>query len=152
MNFADVIERLKNLGIGFQTQRAEKYRAIEFPLAVDADIQQALVVVLELYPTAAVGNDLTEVVTLRRDAFKKHSRRSMQLRNNDALGSVDDERTVLGHQRNFAEEHFLFLDVADSFYPGLGILVEHCQADSDFERGGVGHAALFALSYVVLQL
>ena len=76
----------------------------------------------------------------------------MQLRNDDALGAVDDERAVLGHQRNFAEEDFLLLDVADGLVAGLRVLVVNRQADGDFQRSGVGHAALFALRHVVFQL
>ena len=54
--------------------------------------------------------------------LEKHARRTVQLRNDDALGAVDDERAVVGHQRNFAEEDFLFLDVANALLaasPGL---------------------------------
>ena len=35
---------------------------------------------------------------------------------------------------------------------GLGVLVVDREADRDLERSGVGHAALFALRLVVLQL
>src|ERR1700722_815866 len=76
----------------------------------------------------------------------------MQLRNDDAFGAVDDERAVFGHQRDFAEEDLLLLDVSDSLDAGLGILVEDREANSYFERSGVGHAALFALGDVVFQL
>ena len=76
----------------------------------------------------------------------------MQLADDDALGAVDDERAVVGHQRDFAEENFLFLDVADGLVAGLGVLVENREPDGDFERGGIGHAALFALGHVVFQL
>ena len=57
-----------------------------------------------------------------------------------------------GHQRNVAEEHFLLFDVADGAVAGLRILLEDGQPHRDFERGGVGHAALFALVHVILQL
>ena len=117
----ELVESANDIGIGLQAEGAQKHRAVELALAVDTDIQQVLVVVFELDPAAAVRNDLAEEVALRLNAFKEHARRTMQLRNNDALGTVDDERAVLGHQRNFAEEHFLFLDVADGLvcrFPG----------------------------------
>ncbi len=76
----------------------------------------------------------------------------MQLRNDHALGAVDDEGAVVGHQRNFAEEDFLLLDVADGLVAGFGVLVVNGQPDGDLERRGVGHAALFALGHVVFQL
>ena len=76
----------------------------------------------------------------------------MQLADDDALGAVDDEGAVFGHQRNFAEEDFLFLDVANALAARLGIFIEDGQPNRDFERRRVGHAALFALRHVVLQL
>ncbi len=56
------------------------------------------------------------------------------------------------HQRDVAEEDFLLLHVAQALDAGLGVLVVDLQADGDLERSGVGHAALFALGLVVLQL
>ena len=56
------------------------------------------------------------------------------------------------HQRNVAEEDFLLLDVAEALDAGLRILVVDGEADGDLERSGVGHAALFALGLVILQL
>ena len=76
----------------------------------------------------------------------------MQLRHNDALGAVDDEGAVGGHERDIAEEDFLLLHVAQTLDPCLRILVVDLQADGDFERGGIRHAALFALGLVVLEL
>ncbi len=75
----------------------------------------------------------------------------MQLADNDALGSIDNECAVLRHQGNVAEEDFLLLDVADGTVTGL-ILVPDGEPHRDFERSGVGHAALFAFRHVVLQL
>ena len=70
----------------------------------------------------------------------------------DALGAVDDERAVLGHQRDIAEEDFLFLDVAYVLGAGVGVLVVYGEPYGDLQRGRIGHAALFALDDVVLQL
>ena len=76
----------------------------------------------------------------------------MQLADDHALGAVDDERAVLGHQRNIAEENFLLLDVANGLRARVRILVVNREADGDLERRGIGHAALLALGHVVLQL
>src|SRR5258705_1708075 len=78
--------------------------------------------------------------------------RTVELRHDDALGAVDDEGAVLAHQRNVAEEDFLLLHVAQALDAGLGVLVVDLEPDRDLERCGVGHAALFALGLVVLQL
>ncbi len=76
----------------------------------------------------------------------------MQLADDHALRSIDDERPVLRHQRNVAEENLLFLNVADGAVPGLSVLVENSQTHGDLKRRGVSHTALFALGHVVLQL
>src|SRR5271170_848989 len=76
----------------------------------------------------------------------------MQLRNDDAFGAVDDEGTVLGHQRNFTEENFLLFNIANRFVPGLRIFVVDREANRDLQRSRVRHAPLFALRHLVLQL
>src|SRR5690349_12922823 len=45
--------------------------------------------------------------------IEEHARASVQLRDDDALGAVDDERAVLGHQRHLAEIDLLLADVLD---------------------------------------
>ena len=89
---------------------------------------------------------------MRGNALEEHAGRTVQLRNDDALGAVDDEGAVVGHQRDFAEEDLLLLDVADRLGAGLGVLVVNGKPDGDLERRGVSHAALFALGHVVFQL
>ena len=84
--------------------------------------------------------------------WKKAPGERCSWRDDDPLGAVDDERPVLGHQRDVAEVDLLLLDVADGLDAGLGILVPDDEADRDLERHGVGHAALLALVDVVLQL
>src|SRR6202158_2222364 len=76
----------------------------------------------------------------------------MELADDDALGAVDDERAVLGHQRDVAEVDLLLLDVADGLDAGLRVLVPDHEADRHLQRHGVGHAALLTLVDVVLQL
>ena len=76
----------------------------------------------------------------------------MQLADDHTLGAVDNERPILGHQRNIAKEDFLLLDVANTLRAGLRVFVKDGETDGDFERGRVGHPALFALVHVILQL
>ena len=100
----DLIERAQNFLVGLHAQRAQENRAEEFALAVDADVQNILGVVLELDPRAAVGNNFPEEIAAVVGRFVKHARRAVQLADDHALGAVDDERAVVGHQRNVAEE------------------------------------------------
>ena len=95
---------------------------------------------------------LPRIVALRLNALEEHARRAVQLRHDHALGAVDDERSVVRHQRDFAEEDFLLLDVPDALLPRLRVLGIHRQPDGDFQRRRVRHAALLALQHVVFQL
>ena len=151
-NALDLVERAQNVFIRFHAQSAQENRAQEFALAVDAHVQNVFRVVLELDPRSAIRNNLAEEIAAIVGGFVKHARRAMQLADDDALGAVDDECAVLGHQRNIAEENFLFLDVANVFRARLGVFVVNRQADGDLERRGIRHAALLAFVHVVFEL
>src|SRR5688572_4284997 len=73
----------------------------------------------------------------------------MQLGNDDALGTVDNESTVVGHQRNFTEEHFLFFNVTNRQCFRFRILVINRQTDLYFERNAIAHAAFLTLLLIV---
>src|SRR5262249_10287786 len=75
---------------------------------------------------------------------------AMKLRNDHTLSSVDDERAIVSHQRNLAEEDFLFLDVADRLDVRIRILVVNRETNLHLERHAVTHAALLALLLIVL--
>ena len=146
------VEGLQNVFAGTQAESAQEDRAQEFALAVNAHVQHVLLVVFELHPRSAVRNDLAQEVGAVVRGLEEDARRTVQLADDHALGAVDDERAVLRHQRNVAEEDFLLFNVADRAVAGLRVLVEDRQTHRDLERRGVGHAALFALGHVVLQL
>ena len=146
------VKRPQNVFARTQPQGAQENRAQEFALAVDAHVQHVLLVVLEFHPRSAVGNDLAQEVGAVVGGLEEHARRTVQLADDHALGAVHDKRAVLGHQRHIAEEHFLFLDVANRSVAGLRVLLVDGQAHGDLERRGVGHAALLALAHVIFQL
>src|SRR5581483_2005711 len=146
------IEGFQDIFAGAQAEGPQEDRAQKFPLAVDADVKHVLLVVLELHPRTPVGNDLPQEVSAVVGGLKEHARRTVQLADDHALRAVDDESAVLRHQRYVAKEDFLLLDIADGTVAGLGVLVEDGQPHRDLERGGIRHAALFALRHVVLQL
>src|SRR5262245_46728807 len=76
----------------------------------------------------------------------------MHLRDDDALGAVDDEGAVRGHERHIAHKDVLLLDVLDRAGPGFLVHIEHDEAESHLQRCGEGHAALLALIDVVFRL
>src|SRR5262249_15532251 len=151
VQLVDVVEGPDDLVGAAQAEGAEEDGSQELSLAVDAHVEQVLGVVLELHPRAAIRDDLRDVERL---VFRveERARRAVELRDDDPLGAVDDERAVLGHQRGVAEVDLLRLDVADGLAAGLGVLVPDYQPDRHLQRHGVGHAALLALVDVVFQL
>src|SRR5450631_3558554 len=93
-NGVDGVEGLEYFLVRTQAQSAQEDGAEELALAIDADVKRVLLVVFELDPGAAVRNDLAEEVGAIAGRLKEDAGRTMQLRNNDALGAVDDERAV----------------------------------------------------------
>ena len=64
VQLVDVVERADDLVGAAQTERAQEHRRQELPLAVDADVEQVLGVVLEFHPGPAVRDDLRDVERL----------------------------------------------------------------------------------------
>ena len=83
--------------------------------------------------------------------IEEHARRTVHLRDDDALGAVDDERAVRRHEGHVAHVDVLLLDVLDRLGAGVGIDIEHDQAQRHLERRGEGHAALAALVDVIFR-
>ncbi len=110
-------------------------------------MKQAFLIVFEFDPRTAVRNYLCEIFVAV--ALEENARAAMELRYDDALGTVDDERSVIGHQRDLAEEHVLFLDVANCRNAGFRVLVEDRQTDLDLQRNAVRHAPLLTFLLVV---
>ena len=139
-------------------ERQQQRRHRQLAAAVDADMDQVLGVELEVEPRAAIGDDaggeqvLARAVGLALVVVEEHARRAVHLADDDALGAVDDEGAVVGHERHVAHVDVLLLDVADRARAGFLVDVPHHEPQRDLERRGVGHAALLALLDVVLRL
>ena len=81
----------------------------------------------------------------------KKAGRALELVDNDPLGAVDDKHAIVGHQRQSTEEHLLLFNVAHRLNPGGLVVLESDQANGDFHRCLVGHAALNALLHRVFR-
>src|SRR4051812_32184750 len=85
-------------------------------LAVDADADGVALIDVELEPGTTRGDDLDREDVLAgglvQVAVEVDARRTDQLRNNNALGAVDDEGALAGHHREIAHEDGLRLDFA----------------------------------------
>ena len=76
--------------------------------------------------------------------IKKDTWRTMQLRHDDAFGSIDNKGPGIGHQRQVAHVDFLLFYVFHRFLLGGTLLVINDQADLDAQRRRIGHTAQFA--------
>ena len=68
----------------------------------------------------------------------------MQLGHDHALGTIDDEGTGFGHQRQVAHVDFLLFHVLHRLLLGRAFLVIDDQADLDPQRRTIAHAAQLA--------
>ena len=146
------VEGAQNVFAGTQAESTQENRTQELALAIDTYVEHVFLVVFELDPGTAVRNDLAEEVGAIVCGLEEHARRAVQLADDDTFGAINNEGAVLRHQRNIAEEYFLFFDVANRTIPGLCVLIKDGETHGDLERRRVRHAALFALVHVVLQL
>ncbi|ETC89470.1 hypothetical protein XHC_0993 [Xanthomonas hortorum pv. carotae str. M081] len=137
-------------------KRTQQDRHRQLATTVDTGEQRILRVELEVQPGAAVRNDagaveqLARTVGLATVVVEEHTRRAVQLREDHALGAVDDEGTVVGHQRDFAQIDLLLLHVLDGLGRRLAV-VDH-QAHGHAQRRAVAHATLTAFTLVKHRL
>ena len=143
--------------LAVEAERIEQRRHRNFAAAVDTRIDDVLGIELDVEPGAAVRNDaggeqqLARRMRLALVVIEEHAGRTVHLRDDDALGAVDDERAVVGHERNVAHVDILLLDVLDRTRARLFVDIEHDQPQRHLERRGIGHAALAALVDVIFR-
>ena len=153
----DVVEGGQDLFL-VHAQGIEEGGGRQLAAAVDADEDDVLGVELEVEPRAAVGDDaggeqqLARGVGLALVVVEEDARRTVHLGDDDALGAVDDEGALVGHERDVAHVDVLLLDVLDGAGAGFLVGFEHDQAQLDLQRRGIGHVALDAFLDVVLRL
>src|SRR5204862_1062214 len=118
-------------------ERAQQGRDRWLPLPVDARVDDALLVDLELGPRATRGHQVRRE-DLLGGILRLHqvgAGAAHELRHDHALGAVDDERAPLGHHREVPHEDGLLADLAR-------LLVD--EADRYRERSLVGQVLLTA--------
>ena len=131
----DGIEIGDDVAVGRVAQRAEEGRREELAAtaaAVEVDVKQVVGVELHFQPGAAVGNDAERVEDLAvevRGFLEADARRAVELGDDDALGTVDDECAAAGHHRQFAHVNALL------FHARLVL-----QLEGHVERGGEAFA------------
>ena len=152
----ELVEGREDL-LAVHAERHQERRHRDLAAAVDARVHDVLGVELDVEPGAAIGNDaggeeqLAGGVRLALVVVEEHARRAVHLRDDDALGAVDDEGAVVRHERHVAHVDVLLLDILDGLRAGFLVDIEHDEAQRHLQRRGIGHVALPALLDVVFR-
>ena len=142
------------------SERAQDDRHRQFAATVDTREYAVFRIELEVEPGTAVRNNacreqqLARAVRLALVVIEEHARRTVQLRHDDALGAVDNKRTVIGHQRHFAEINFLLANVLDRLRRAAGFLVidDKAHEHANWRRvGQAAHLTFFDVKYRLAQ-
>src|SRR4029453_11379545 len=83
---------------------------------------------------------------------EEHAGRALQVADDRALGAVDDERALVGHERQLAQVHFLAPLLADRLGLGFLVVIEDDEPQRDLQRDREGHPAVVAFLDRVLRL
>ncbi len=136
-----LIEHLKDF-FRLVPQRTQENRCRQLTTTVNSREHLILGIKFKVEPGTTVRDDSRAVEQLARRVrlttvmIEENTRRPVQLRYDNALGSVDNEGAVIGHERNLAHVDILFFDVFDGFRRCF--LVVNDKADFDAKRAGVG--------------
>ena len=125
-------------------ERPQEHRRGDLARPVHADPKDVVGILLELEPCASGRHDRRVIARHARlvdgDAAV-NARTADELADDDSLGAVDDETSVLGHQREIAHEHVFHGRLA-----GVGV----DQPDFDLERKRVCGVSFLTFLDVVL--
>ena len=148
----DLVEELEDVLVRAEAQGPQENGGQELLLAVQADPEEVLRVVLELDPGSPVRDDLGDEEALVLGLPEEHPGRPLELADHDPFDPVEDEGPLFGHQGDVPEVDFLLLDVLEALGLGGDVLFPGHQLDLELEGDGEGVALLDALHGAVLDL
>ena len=140
-----------------QAQRIEQRRRRQLAAAIETHVDHVLGVELEVQPGTAIRDDagseqvFARCMGLAAVVVEEHARRTVHLGYNDALGAIDDEGALVGHERDIAHVDVLLLDVLDRTCAGFLVHIKDDQAHLHLQRSGIRHVALLAFLDVELR-
>ncbi len=130
------------------TQRTQQRGHRQFTLAVNTNVDDIFRIKFEVQPRTAIRNnaggeqELTRTVGLATVMIKQNTGRTVHLADDNALGTIDDERTVLGHQWHVAHINVLLFNIENGACFCFRIDFKDDQAQRHFHRRCIGDAAL----------
>ena len=149
----DIGEEIGQFLIRAVPNGTQQRRDRNFSLPVDLDRQHVAVAGFELEPCAAIRDQLgaPQPPTGRRILVggEVHARRAHELTHHDAFRAVDDERALVGHEREVAHEYFLLGNLAERLAFSRYLFYE---SGLHREWSGIGHVAQPAVGFAILRL
>ena len=118
LEYVGVVEHVQNF-FCLVAQSAQQNAGRQFAAAVDTNEHTVFGIKLKVQPRPAVRNHASRVqqlagaVGLATVVVEEHTRTTVQLGDDNALGTIDYEGTVLGHQGDLPHINFLLLDIFD---------------------------------------
>ena len=97
-----------------QTHGTHEHVRVDLAGLVHTNVEQVVLICLKLQPGTPVGDDAGVVgapAVLVHFILEIDTGAAHDLVHDHALSAVDDERAALGHQRQFADEDLLLLDL-----------------------------------------
>ena len=110
LNFFAKVENLKNILIAFKSYCAKHRCNRQLLLTVNVSIHYIINIRCELNPRALEWNNTSTVkhcTICMNTLTKENTWRTVQLRNNHTLSTIDDKCTITCHIRYCAKEHIL---------------------------------------------
>jgi hypothetical protein len=125
---------------------------MEFPAPVNTDKQPVGGINFKFQP-GTPGRDDSGIKhgTAAGMAFfgKGDTGRTVKLADDHPLGTIYYKGTSVGHQRNFPDIHFLFLDILTVFGLGFTVNFPNDQLKLNLEGGRIGHSPFNAFIFAV---
>ena len=143
LHFLSEVEAVEDVLIGLKTDGAEQGGNRQFLLTVDVSIHDLVDVGCELDPRTAERDDTRriELGAVRVDGrSEEHTRRTVKLRHDDTLRTVDDKGAFRSHVRDCTEVH-----IGNDGVKILMIGIVAAQTQFGFQRHGIGQTAFDAL-------
>ena len=122
-----IVEILKKL-FNRVPEGFQQHGYVKLSTTVDAHIKNIFMVKLEVEPGSTVRNNPSRIEELATGVgrpfimIEENTGRTVQLANHNPFRAIDDETSLLSHERDFTEVYFLFLYVFD--ITSLGLLID----------------------------
>ena len=154
-----IVKHIQHFAIAI-TQCTQQNRYRHFAATVNAEIQQVFGIEFKIQPRTTVWNNpcrkqqLAGRMRFAAVMLEKHAWRTVQLRHDDTLRTVNHKRTAWCHQRNFAHIYCILANFFNFaiFHFGRALFIENNQLDFGAQWCRIGNTTQLTLRNIKLRL